>query len=307
MRTLLERYVPNYAPEEGAGAGGGGADAAAGGDAAAAAAAAAAAQSTVDQPAAGAPYRPEGLPDTMFGKDDRETIDKMKSSIDGYRQRDSGRGVPEAVDAYQALDLAAVPDDLKGFMGAVAKDPQFAEVSQIAFKHKVPVAALQEMTQAYFKAGIASGMMENPVDMAKELADLTPESAKALAPAEQAAAREARMNKNSDWLDLAVKNGLDAGGQPVAGGLSKEVAEHAKMMLMDTAKGHRFVEWAMSKITGMDSAQPLGGAGGAVNAENARAGMREQMTKNDANPNAPGYAERAAALIGEYKKMFPAA
>ncbi len=306
MRNLLERHMPVYAPDEG---GTGGNPPA--GDAAppAAAAGVEAAPPPAGQPAAGAgsPYRPEGLPDTMFGKDDRETIDKLKASVDGYRQRDSGRGVPEAVDAYQALDLAAVPDDLKGFMGAVAKDPQFAEVSQIAFKHKVPVAALQEMTQAYFKAGIASGMMENPVDMAKELADLTPESAKALAPAEQAAAREARMNKNSDWLDLAVKNGLDAGGQPVAGGLSKEVAEHAKMMLMDTAKGHQFVEWAMSKITGMDGAQPLGGAGGAVNTENARAGMREQMTKNDANPNAPGYAERAAALISEYKKMFPAA
>lgn len=77
--------------------------------------------------AAGTPYRPEGLPDHLLGKDDKETTDKLLKAYKGAREEMAKKGntAPETADGY-TLQLA---DDLKDKVIKVdpttGKDPIF--------------------------------------------------------------------------------------------------------------------------------------------------------------------------------------
>jgi len=272
MKNLLERYLPvrNAAGEGGgaaASAGGGnpaaagdaGAGAAAGagggsGDAAAAAAAAAA--------AGGGPYRPNGLPDTMFGKDDRETIDKMHNALNGYRQRDAT--VPDKVEAYNSFEVDKAPEAIRPFIAQLSTDPLYAAAAKVAMEERIPVGAMQKMTMALYEAGAQAGILEAPLDVAAERAALLPEAAKNLSKADQDKAIDARMQANEDFVKLMVTNQK----------LDQKAADHTLLMLMDTAAGNQFLEAVAKMATGMDRAQPLtqgsGGAGGSQTAESLR-------------------------------------
>ena len=73
-----------------------------------AAGAPAAGQAPAD-PGASAAYRPEGLPDHLLGKDERETIDKLFKAYGGAREAIAKFGaVPEAPDKYEFTPAEAV-------------------------------------------------------------------------------------------------------------------------------------------------------------------------------------------------------
>ncbi|GAA2871903.1 hypothetical protein GGQ99_000967 [Aminobacter niigataensis] len=309
MKNLLERYLPVRNTDGGGGGGGGAAAAAAAGggvpasaggagagaaagagggsdDAAAAAAAAAA--------AGAGPYRPNGLPDTMFGKDDRETIDKMHTALNGYRQRDAS--VPDKVEAYNSFDVDKAPEAIKPFIAQLSNDPLYAAAAKVAIEEKIPVGAMQKMTMALYEAGAQAGILEAPLDVAAERAALLPETAKNMSQADQDKAIDARMLANEDFVKLMVSNGK----------LDQKAADHTLLMLMDSAHGNQFLEAVAKMATGSDRAQPLNGDGGAGGAgQGQREALRAQLAAPEMNPQHPNF-DRAKfdALDQQYQRLI---
>jgi hypothetical protein len=323
MKTMMERYQPLRAADDGGagGAGGGGAGGAGsaagagaagdggsaaagasgagagdGGAAAAAAAAAAAGDGTAGAAASAAePYRPQGLPDTMFGKDDRETMDKMAEALKGYRTRDSQ--VPADAAAYKAFDIETVDEALRPHLQGLDGDPVFDAAAKFALENKVPVPIMQGMVAAVYAEAVKQGLFEGFVDAKAERAQLVPDEAKTLPADRQEAAIEARLQANEDFIKLLAKD---------EGGLPQDVAEHALLMLMDTAKGNRFIEFMKARMTGEGRAQPHAGAGHGGSTDTRRAQLRAERAKPEMNPQHPKF-DRAAydRLDEEYRKLFP--
>ena len=300
MRNLLERYLPlrdaaGDGGGGGAGAGGQGANAGAG-----AGAAAAAGDGANGAAAAAQPYRPQGLPDTMFGKDDRETMDKMAGALAGYRTRDSERAVPDTVEAYSQFDAATAPDFLKDHLPSLAKDPAFAAAAAVAKENGVPVKTMHAMTTALYKAAHEAGILEPPVNVEAERTALLPETHKTASKADQDKAIDARMQANEDFIKLLGQPGAD--GKPQ---LDPKVGEHALLMLMDTAAGNQFLEYVRGALTGEGRAQPLtqGNAGG--NGQNEREQLRAELAKPEMDPQHPKFDPAAYAALDErYKKLI---
>lgn len=300
MKHLLEKYLP-MRENEGGGGGGGAAAAAAGGDpagGAGGAAAAADAGGSGDAAAAAAaaaagPYKPAGLPDTMYGKDDRETMDKMANALNGYRQRDSA--VPDKIEAYNAFEIDKAPEAIRPQLQALAADPLFGAVAKVAMEEKIPVASLHKLTTALYSQAQEAGILEAVVDPAAERAALLPETAKNLPKAQQDAAIDARLKANEDFVNLMQQHGLP-----------KEVGEHGLLMLMDTAKGNQLIEFFASKMTGADKAQPFPGAGAAPAGSGAREALKAQLAAPEMNPQHPKF-DRAKhdALDEQYRRLIP--
>lgn len=293
---------------EGSGAGGGGGApdpaAAAGGSpdpaasAGAAAADPAAAAGGAPDPAAAAaagagdvpqPYRPEGLTDDYLGANDQETIDKMKAALDGFTA-----AAPEDVAAYSAFNEESIPETLRPHIGALAQDPLFGKVSEKAKELRLPVETFQTLTTELYTAAQDAGLLEEPLDVEAERAALTPEHAKHLSPQQQQQAREKRMNENFGWLDLL------AGDQK--SGISKEMAEHVKVELGDSALGHAFFEAMRNKIGGGPG--PQGGQGGGASND-----VAAELTRRAGLPeNTPGHAKfdqkSYDQMIADYKKHY---
>lgn len=154
----------------------------AGGDAAAAAAAAAKTETTKTETAktgttagadsgagndttaaaaAGTPYRPEGLPDHLFGKDDKETTDKLLKAYKGAREEmaKKGNAAPETADAY----TLTLPDDLKDKVikvDATGKDPIFEALKPALHKAGISNENASMLVTELYKS-VATQMQKN--------------------------------------------------------------------------------------------------------------------------------------------------
>lgn len=133
-----------------------------------------------DQAAPTAPYYPEGLPDDVKGKDDRETIDKLNRRAKGLRDQLAGKGLaaPESADGYKF----EFPEELKGLVDekSVADAPVFRVLRDVAFKNGLPAdkfsAFVTDTMQALHAAGLVKPA-ETPdqavqVSGAKEFAEM---------------------------------------------------------------------------------------------------------------------------------------
>ncbi len=289
MRTLFDKFLPAYSPEGEAGSPGADAGLADRGDRQP--------EEMGDSPAgdsAASPYRPDGLPETMFGDNDHGTIDKMAEALKGYRDRDAQRQLPENAEAYSQFDLESAPEEIRPMIGELASDPLFGKVSAIALERGVPVGDMQAITLSLYSAAHEAGMFEQHIDPAQERSLLMPESAANLPKEQQDQAIDQRLQANSDFVDLMVQNA----------GLDKAVGEHAKLMLMDTAAGNQFFEWIAGQVQGTDRAQPQPGQGG-----NAGTSRREQLRAELAKPEMqPGHRmfdrTKYDALEAEYRSEF---
>jgi len=303
MKSLLQRYSPVFDTGDPSGGGAPAAGAPPAGDPPAAG----------SQPAAGAPgdgngapdpggqppapagdnYRPDGLPDTMFGTNDRETMDKMAKALNGYRERDAGRQVPDKPDAYLAFDLEQMPESVRGQIGELSKDPLFGKVAETALAEGVPVATLHKLTASLYEAGAEAGMFEDYLDVDKERAALLPESAKALPKAQQDQAIDARMKENEDFVKLMVANGQ----------MPAEAGEHALLMLMDTANGNQFIEWVKGRVDG--GAAPLLGGAPVSGGQDTRDTLKAELAKPEMQPGHHLYDQKAREdLQDRYRKMI---
>lgn len=305
MKTLLQRYMPVYSPDDpGAappaadpgGAPPAGAPPAGGGqpDAGAPGKAPGAAEAGGQPPApAGDVYRPEGLPDTMFGTNDRETIDKIANALKGYRERDANRQVPDKPDAYKVFDLDQMPETVRGQIGELAYDPLFDTVAQTALAEGVPVATLHKLTASLYEAAATAGMFEDYLDVEKERAALLPETAKDLPKAQQDAAIDARMQANEDFVNLMIANGK----------LPEATGKHALLMLADTANGNEFVEWVRNMVDAGPAPLMQGdpGSGG----KDTREALKAELAKPEMQPGHHLYDQKARMALQErYQKTI---
>jgi len=242
----------------------------------------------------------------MYGKDDRETIDKVHNALKGYRDRDATRVVPATAEAYGAIDADKLLTDLKldaavkPHLVGLANDPIMTAVGKYALEHKIPAAEVQGIVAVAYAEAQKAGVLEPPVDVAAERTALLPEAAKSLPKAEQDAAIDARLKQNEDFIKLFAQPGAD--GKPQ---MPPEVVDHALLMLMDTAKGNQFIEFMASKMTGGDRNQPFTPGGsrpaGALTAESLRA--RRALPENTVGD--PKFSQASyAALDEDYKKLY---
>jgi hypothetical protein len=299
MKTLLERYLPLREAENEGGGGGGGTPPPAGTTGGEGDQSAAGGTPPPSEPPAG-PYRPQGLPDTMFGESDRDTMDKMATALTGYRTRDSERGIPENADAYQTFDLDQVDEAVRPQLEALSSDPLFKAVANVALEERLPVAAMQKIVTTLYSEAAKAGIFEPFLDVAAERQALIPTEAQNLPKADQDRAIDARMQANEDFVKLLSQPGAD--GKPQ---INKEVGEHVMLMLMDSAKGNQFLEFFRAQMTGADKPQPLGGGLGSGGGGESRDALRAEMAKPEMQPNHPKF-NRAAydALDDKYKKTF---
>lgn len=248
------------AAEAGAAAAGAAAGAGARSAAGAESGAAAAGQSSSSSPgaaAAGAPYRPAGLPDHYMGANDQETMDKMSNALAGYRNQTSD--VPADAAGYK--EFAKIDDAIKPHMDTIIADPLFDRMTSYAKEKGLGKGVFQDLVSTYIGVAAEMGILEPPLDVAKEQEQLTPENARHLPAPEQAKARDARMADNLAFLDLQLSKD---GGKD--GGLSKETIDFTKMMMGDRAAGHQLIEFMRAKVSGGGKGpllNPDGGGGGA--------------------------------------------
>ena len=285
MKYLLERILRS--PDDGAGGGAAAADPAARAAAAAADPAAAAA-------AADGPYRPEGLADSYHGKDDRETIDKLFKAVDGYRKRDSDKGVPDDIAAYR--EFGEVDEKVKPYFDTLEGDGLFDDVASKAKELGISKAQLHGLLETYMGGAAEMGLLEPALDVAAERQALLPENAASMPQQAQDAAVERRINEAHGWVDSMVARGLD-----------KESAEHMTMMLGDTAKGIKAIEFFKGQIGGAGQAQPTngdgnqGGSGGDARTDLARRSALPENTPGNAKFDRKSYDQ----LNADYQKTLP--
>jgi hypothetical protein len=199
-------------------------------DPTAAAAATAAAAGQADgggSPPSGA-YRPEGLPDHLYGANDKETLDKVWKMASGFRDR--------------AAVLEAPPKDAAGYEPKWSEKvaPYLGDLSDDKFVQGLRGEALKSgLNNAQF-SGFLSGAMElmldldlveKPVDPAVELAKMIPADALNLPKADQDAAVQRRISTNLLYIDGLVADGLD-----------KNAAESLKAELAGYPELHQLVE-----------------------------------------------------------------
>lgn len=264
-------------------------------------------------PAGGAPastpppaelYFPQGLPDTMKGKTVNETMDNMAKAINGYRERDAKADIPKDAAGYlnhEGLDGFTVPDGVKPYFEALKEDGVFKAAAEAAAGEKVGRGAFNKIMLSAFETAQKAGILEPPVNAEVERAALLPETAKHLPKAEQDAAIDRRMNDNFAFVDMLVA--AEAAKPEGERSISAEDADHAKMMLGDSARGHRFLEFMRNRMAN-GSAQPLGIGGAPMNdAQKALAAelAKPEMQAGHPQFNRPAYDE----LMERYKKAFP--
>ena len=295
MQTLLDKLLPLRNADGGGGAAAGAGDPppADGGSAAGDGGQADPADGT-PPPAAdpSGPYRPDGLPDTMYGKDDRETIDKLHQVVKGYRDRDGQRQVPESAEAYRAFKLDDAPETVRPHLEALAKDPLFDAVAQIAHEEKVPTATLQRLTTKLYEQAAEMGILDHVVDVDKERTSLLSETARSLPKAEQDRQINARLQANEDWVKLQIQHGLP-----------EDVANHGLLMLMDTAAGNQLIEYFRSRMGG-ERDNPLPGDGSG-DGKGQRVKLRERLAAPEMQAGHPKF-DRAAydQLMADYQKII---
>lgn len=300
MRYLLERILRS--PDDGSGAGGdpaaaaaaaaaaGGAAAEGGGDPDAAAAAAAAAGAGA---AAEGPYRPDGLADSYHGKDDRETIDKLFKAVDGYRKRDSEKGVPDDIAAYR--EFGDLDEKVKPYFDTLEGDGLFDDVASKAKELGISKSQLHGLLSVYMGGAAEMGLLEPAIDVTAERKALLPENAASMPQQQQDAAVERRINDAHGWVESMVARGLD-----------KDSADHMTMMLGDSAKGIKAIEFFKAQLGGAGQPQPTNGDGAGKGGGDARAELARRAALPENDPTSPKFSKASyEQLNADYQRTLP--
>lgn len=199
------------------------AGAAGGKEPAAAPGGAAAAGQAPGEDGASAVYRPEGLPDHLLGKDERETIDKLFKVVDGYRKGDAARGekvgaVPDAPDKYSFTPAETVAP----YLPDVAEDPVFKAAQAAAHKHGLGDKQFAGFVNEFMGGLVTGQMLDDPFSADKERAIIAPEITD---PAERVKVAGKAANDTIAYLDALAEQGK----------ITRETADWAKGR---TDRGH---------------------------------------------------------------------
>lgn len=190
-------------------------------------------------PVIGTPYRPKGLPDTLLGKSDRETLDNL---VKDYGAR------PQPPPAAKDYKLELAPELAKK-LGDLDKDPVLPLWRDVAHKNGLSQQQFQASFIDLIGALDKAGLLADPIDGAKEYQGLVDEAGKTArdpAAAKQAVATRMAGAKAS-LADLAARQVL-----------SKAEAGIAEALLA-TGDGVRFLEKAMTAMGGQPKGLDAGG------------------------------------------------
>lgn len=240
-------------------------------------------------------YKPEGLPDTMLGKSDKETIDNIAKALKGYRDKDGARVVPEDPAGYADFSKAEISDDLKPYVETLADDPVYKELSAWAKAEGKDVGEFQQVVLKAYEAAAKANLLSPLVDPAAEEAALVPDDLKSASAEQKAEAAKKRVDAAEDFVKLQITNNK----------LPKEVGEHAMLSLLDTADGVKFLEHYM-QLAGGGGAQPGGhGSGAGASPDARREQLRAELKKPEMQASHPKFDKvKYEALQSEYKKLL---
>lgn len=202
-------------------------------------------------------YRPDGLPEHLFGANDRETIDKLYKAVNGFRSSQGERGaVPDSADKYQLT----VDEALKPYLADFDKDPVFKGTRDIFHKAGVTDRQFDQIVGPWLKMLVDGGLVDKPVDAQAQLLSLAPASASNLDEAGRKAAASRRVSDNVAWVDGAKSQGT----------LPAEQADFLAATLASDPRAHGLVEWLRGQ-----AAEPRP----AMNGANAGGGVTEDQIK----------------------------
>lgn len=121
-------------------------------------------------PAAG--YRPDGLPDHLAGQNDKETIDKLFKSVDGFRRTQAERGeVPAESKAYTLTPS----DSIKPYIEKYDSDPVFAATRDLALKHGLTQKQFDGFVSGWIETLSQGDVLGEPYNPDRERAALMPD------------------------------------------------------------------------------------------------------------------------------------
>ncbi len=280
---FLDRYRPLYSTE---GAGGGSPPAAPPATPPAAPPASPpAAPPAEGQAAAGASmaYRPDGLPDHLLGKTDKETIDNLAKAALNARKAIGDFGELPA----SPKDYAFEPTEkVKPYLSDVSKDPVFAMVTEAAHKAGIGTKQFAPFINTVLEAMVAGNFVEDPWDPLKEQEALEPSITD---PAERAKAVDRRIRDNAAWLQS-----LEAKGMP-------KVAVAALEGSLDRAAAVQAVEWFRAQMR--ETTPILNAPGGGEAITEGQLKERNRDPRND--PGSSKYDPRfAAETTALYRRFY---
>lgn len=217
-----------------------------------AAGAPAAGQAPAD-PGASAVYRPEGLPDHLLGKDERETIDKLFKAYGGAREAIAKFGaVPDAPDKYEFTPAEAVAP----YLPDVANDPVLQKVQVAAHKNGLGGKQFNSFVNDVMGELLNAQMLDDPFSADKERAIVAGDVQD---PAERAKAADKVAKETVAYIDAMAEQGK----------IPKETADWAKGR---TDRGH-FLKFVQALRAGGPSIE----LGGTASAGVTKADLEKRM------------------------------
>jgi hypothetical protein len=235
------------------------------------------------------PFRPEGLPDHLFGTSDRETVEKLFTAYKPARDEIAKFGemgkLPKDADGY-----AFEPSDkLKPFLPDFANDPVLKLAREAAHKAGIRDKQFGPFVSGILEAMIDGEMVTPAIDLAKEKAALLPEEARGLDQAGQNTAIDKRVRDNHARIEIWKSQGLPA------------ESATALAAMLDTAAANHAVEFFAKQ---MRTAQPTPGGGQTDGVTHESVKARQQDPRNRVG-NAKYDPAFAAETNRMYQTLFP--
>lgn len=232
-----------------------------------------------------APYRPDGLPDHLFGKSDKETIDHLFKAHAGFRDAAAKHEPPPADANGYAFEWS---DSVKPYAADFGEDKFFAGVKEDALKAGLSNKQANAFLDGVMGRMISMQLVDAPVDVEAEKLKLAPADAKDLTAPERDAAIQRRVTNNIAFVDSLAAKGFD---KDAAAALGAELAAFPEL--------NQLVEFIRDSGVGPG----LGGGGGGgitlADVEKRQADPRNQFGK-------PTYdATYAAETDRQWKALFP--
>lgn len=240
-----------------------------------------------DGGAAPSPYRPDGLPDHLFGGNDRETIDKLHKAVSGFRTQQGEAGaVPENPEGY-SFDAS---DKLKPYVGNFDKDPVYGAVRGIAHKIGMPDKMFKAFVPAILEHFVDGELVAAPIDPKQILRDMSPANLANASDADREAAGARRVQDNVAWIDGAKANGT----------MPEGVADFFAASAAGDPRAHAAIEW----LRGSKS-EPAPAMGGAVASGVSEADLKARLADPRGQVGAEKYDPAFARETDEmYKKYY---
>jgi hypothetical protein len=235
------------------------------------------------QPPAGDAYRPEGLPDHLFGSNDRETLDKVFGAYKGARQSIGEAGsVPEKPEGY-GFDAS---DKLKPYVENFDKDPVYGAVRGIAHKVGMSDKMFRAFLPAVLEHFVDGELVAAPADPKAMLRDMAPATMTSGTDAEREAAGARRVQDNIAWVDGAKANKT----------MPEGVADFFAASAAGDPRAHAAIEWLRG--TGGEPMPAMGGAAGGGTSE---ADLKARISDPRGKVGGPEY---DAAFAAETDRLY---